>query len=97
MASWISENLTNEDDSSRAQLRDGTRGAIQDCLFLSVIASLSLALFITDLGLYSDDWMFLGLLSNSTDQSILGLLRAVVPYTRLRPIESLYVAAPYWL
>jgi hypothetical protein len=74
-----------------------SRIALQDCLFLSLIVSLSLVLYIKGLGLYSDDWHFLGLLSNSSDQSLFGLLRIVIPDTRLRPIESLYVAGLYWL
>ena len=75
----------------------GPSVALQDCVFLSLIVSLSLVLYIRNLGLYSDDWHFLGLLTNSNDQSLAGLLRSVIPYTRLRPIESLYVAGLYWL
>ncbi|MEK6321646.1 MAG: hypothetical protein AABN33_08180 [Acidobacteriota bacterium] len=74
-----------------------SRVALQDCLFLTLVVLLSLVLYIKDLGLYSDDWHFLGLLSNSSDQSLFGLIGSVFPDTRLRPIESLYVAGLYWL
>ena len=94
--SWVPENLTNAANVG-VEPHIPARDAARDCLFLSLIILLSFVLYIKDLGFYSDDWMFLGLLSNSSDQSIFGLFRAVVPYTRLRPIESLYVAGPYWL
>ena len=74
-----------------------SRVAVQDCLFLSLIVSLSVVLYIKGLGFYSDDWHFLGLLSNSSDQSLVGLIGSVFPDTRLRPIQTLYVAAPYWI
>ena len=74
-----------------------SRIALQDCLFLSLIVSLSVVLYIKGLGFYSDDWHFLGLLSNSSDQSLFGLIGSVFPDTRLRPIQTLYVAVPYWL
>ncbi len=75
----------------------GTRVALQDCLFLSLIVLVFVVLYIKDLGLYSDDWHFLGLLSNSNDQSLFALIGSVFPDTRLRPIESLYAAGLYWL
>ena len=73
------------------------RNALRDCLFLSLIVSLSLVLYIKGLGFYSDDWHFLGLLDNSSDQSLFGLIGSVFPDTRLRPMQTLYVAVPYWL
>ena len=74
-----------------------SRVMLQDCLFLTLVVWLSLILYLRNLGLYSDDWHFLGLLSNSSDQSLFGLIGSVFPDTRLRPIESLYVAGLYWL
>ena len=74
-----------------------SRIVVQDCLFLTLVVLISLILYVKDLGLYSDDWHFLGLLSNSGDQSLFGLIGSVFPDTRLRPIESLYVAGLYWL
>jgi hypothetical protein len=73
------------------------RAAFQDSAFLTLVVLLSLVLYIKDLGLYSDDWHFLSLLSNSNDQSLFGLIVSVFPDTRLRPIQTLYVAGPYWL
>jgi hypothetical protein len=66
-------------------------------VFLAIIVLLSLVLYVKDLGLYSDDWHFLGLLSNASDQSLFGLIGSVFPDTRLRPMQTLYVAGLYWL
>lgn len=74
-----------------------SRVRLQDCLFLGIIVLLSLVLYVKDLGLYSDDWHFLGLLSNASDQSLFGLIGSVFPDTRLRPMQTLYVAGLYWL
>ena len=69
---------------------------LHDCLFLAIIVLLSLVLYIKGLGYYSDDWHFLGLLGNASDQSLFGLVKAVFPDTRLRPVQTLYVAGLYW-
>ena len=73
-------------------------GAVQDCLFLSLVVSLSLILYVQGLGFYSDDWSFLGPLSMSKDQSLVGLFRSIYsPWVRMRPVQILYLAGLYWL
>jgi hypothetical protein len=72
-------------------------GAVQDCLFLSLVVSLSLILYVQGLGFYSDDWSFLGPLSMSKDQSLVGLFRSIYdPWVRMRPVQILYLAGLYW-
>ena len=73
--------------------------ALQDCLFLSLIVLLSLILYVQRLGFYSDDWAFLGMFSNSQDQSIFGLFQSLYKESnaRTRPGLVLYLSGLYWL
>ena len=73
------------------------RLAVQDCLFLSLVVVLSLILYVQGLGFYSDDWAFVGILSNATDQSLFGLVQGLFPETPGRPVQSYYLATLYWL
>jgi hypothetical protein len=89
---------------SQSNAREGRIGgivnssvALKDCLFLGTVVLLSLVLYLKNLGFYSDDWHFIGLLSNASDQSLFGLVESVFPDTRLRPVQTLYVAGLYWL
>ena len=73
-------------------------GTVQDCLFLCLVVLFSLILYVQDLGFYGDDWSFLGFLSMSSDQSLIGLFRSIYsPYVRMRPVQILYLAGLYWL
>jgi hypothetical protein len=74
-----------------------TRVAIQDCLYLALIVTLSFVLYVSNLGFYSDDWAFLGIFINTTDQSLFSLIQAIFPDTSVRPIQSVYLASLYWL
>jgi hypothetical protein len=67
-----------------------------DCIFLIIVIILSFILYISMLGFYSDQWAFVGLMSLSQDQSILGLFRAIYDEnSRQRPVEMLYYASLY--
>ncbi len=71
---------------------------IKDCLFLSLVVLLSVIPYIQGLGFYSDDWNFLGYLSVSKDQSLVGLFRSLYSqWVRMRPVQILYLAGLYWL
>jgi len=77
-----------------------SHGAVQDCLFLSLVVLLSLILYVPELGFYSDDWAFLGPLSMSMDQSLAGLFQSIYlyqPNIQMRPVQILYLAGLYWL
>src|SRR5262245_56242582 len=50
---------------------------VRDCLFLVIIAILSLSLYVADLGFYSDDWALLSSMHLSSDQSLVGVFSAV--------------------
>jgi len=72
--------------------------AIPDCLFLIVIAILSLSSYITSLGFYSDDWYLLSSMSLSSDQSLTGVFTAVSSTDHeIRPVQFFEYAAPYKL
>jgi hypothetical protein len=74
------------------------RPAIHDCLFLIVIAILSLSNYITSLGFYSDDWYLFSLMSLSSDQSLTGVFTAVSSTDHeIRPVQFFEYAAPYKL
>ena len=71
---------------------------VQDCLFLSVLVSLSVVPYAWDLGFYSDDWSFLAIYSLAEDQSLLGLFRSHYDsWTQMRPGQIFYQASLYWL
>jgi len=72
--------------------------ASHDCLFLIVIAILSLCNYITSLGFYSDDWYLLSSMSLSPDQSLTGVFTAVSSTDHeIRPVQFFEYAAPYKL
>jgi hypothetical protein len=57
---------------------------------------LSVVLYVGDVGFYSDDWSFLGILHTSSDQSLLGLCRALFSGNlRMRPVQVVYLASLY--
>ena len=71
---------------------------VQDCLFLSVVVSISFVLFLWDLGFYSDDWAFLALYSLAEDQYLSGLFVSNYnPNVAMRPVQIFYQATLYWL
>src|SRR5216683_2681571 len=72
--------------------------AIHDCLFLIVIAILSLCNYITSLGFYSDDWYLFSFMSLSSDQSLTGVFTAVSSTDHeIRPVQFFEYVAPYKL
>jgi hypothetical protein len=72
--------------------------AARDGLFLAVIVALSLSLYVTRLGFYSDDWAFLAAFAQAPDRSLPGLFRAnYSAHTLMRPAQIFYFALLYWL
>jgi hypothetical protein len=70
--------------------------SIVDSAVLTVLVTLSLALYLPRLGFYSDDWAFLSKLNLAADQSMSGLYHAVkTPITAMRPVQMYYLAALY--
>lgn len=77
-----------------------SRSLLYDLIFLTSVTLALHAYFITGLGFYSDDWLFLGILSNSDDQSFTGLVQTFFreePLVRARPVQVIQIAALYWL
>jgi hypothetical protein len=73
------------------------RVAIQDCSFLLGILLLSCLSYVGRLGFYSDDWNTWALFYGAKDQSLGGLLRAMLSrhlYPE-RPVQGLYQAFTY--
>jgi hypothetical protein len=72
---------------------------IHDCLFLIVVAILSLSNYISGLGFYDDDWAILSLMSLSSDQSFTGVFTAVNSSwdNEIRPIQFFGYASSYKL
>ena len=67
-----------------------SRRSVHDLLFLAFIVTFSVAPYVTQLGFYSDDWTYLGVLLNSSDQSFTGLFKAQYAFTaylRQRPTQ----------
>src|SRR6516164_5227039 len=75
------------------------QSAFHDCLFLIVLASLSLSNYIGGLGFYSDDWGLLSSMNLSPDQSFSGVFRAVdlSQDNEIRPIQFLAFTGFYKL
>jgi hypothetical protein len=73
--------------------------AVHDCLFLILIAFLSLSNYITGLGFYSDDWGLLSSMSLSPDQSLTGVFAAVNSSqdNEIRPVQFFAYALGYTL
>lgn len=69
----------------------------QDSLFISLLVQLSLLLYVGRLGFYSDDWAFLGWMTNASDRTLSGLFAAIYsPQVWMRPVQGIYIAASYW-
>lgn len=69
----------------------------RDCVFLGLVIALSVALYVSALGFYDDDWAFLGDLWFSKDQSLLGLFRTFNEGERqVRPMQVAYLPMLYW-
>jgi hypothetical protein len=75
------------------------QSAFHDCLFLIVLASLSLSYYISGLGFYSDDWGLLSSMNLSPDQSFSGVFTAVnsTQDNEIRPIQFLAFTVFYKL
>jgi hypothetical protein len=73
--------------------------AVHDCLFLIVIAILSLSNYITGLGFYEDDWPLLASMRLSPDQSLTAVFTAVDSSqdNEIRPVQFFAYAVPYKL
>jgi hypothetical protein len=91
----IARNTPPKEESLSIQ----TPTIIRDCLFLSLVALLSLILYIQKLGFSSDDWGYIGYYRTSEDQSLLGLFYVLSGSAnfRSRPVQTLYQAVLYWL
>lgn len=71
---------------------------IWDYFFLSIVVAMSCALYIKNLGFYSDDWSFLGNFTLANNHSMITLFQiATTPNTFMRPVQNLYDALLYWL
>jgi hypothetical protein len=66
----------------------------RDFAFLTLIVSLTVVLYVPELGLYGDDYAFLAQFKSSKS-SFTELLRSILPDTRARPVQSLYLAGLY--
>src|SRR5262245_13563088 len=78
----------------------GMRTAAQDCLFLVLLLTFSIVTYVRGLGFYVDDWTVVGILTNSDDSSLIGLLRTLglaQPFILVRPVQWLYYTGLYLL
>ena len=75
------------------------KSIVQDCLFISLIVSVSVSLYIHGLGFYSDDWDALARFSLSKDESFNGLFRVFYAPQNvwMRPVQAFYLTTLYWL
>ncbi len=72
------------------------RSALADCLFLSLILSVSALPYLGRLGFYSDDWILLAQFVHSRDQSLLGLFtEAYGGNEASRPVYVLLLSTLY--
>jgi hypothetical protein len=70
----------------------------RDCLFLLTVVILSLCLYVSGLGSYSDDWAWLSGFTDAPDRSVPGLFLSTYWWWDLpRPLQILYYACLYWL
>jgi hypothetical protein len=71
----------------------GTRhSSLLDALFIATIMATSIAPYITSLGFYGDDWLFLKYQVTASQQTFDGIWRALwdnVPILRQRPVQML--------
>jgi hypothetical protein len=87
-------------EEQRARVTDRLGSVPQDCFFLALVASLSIALYVSRLGFYSDDWVFLSLLRRAGSHSISDLFRALYAgdvVIRQRPVQMVYLVLFYKL
>ena len=73
----------------------GRGGVLRDCLFLLLIATLSVAPYVTRLGFYGDDWAILAALVNADDSSFRAMWDAQYEQSvnlQRRPTQILYQA-----
>lgn len=77
------------------RLSSERRSAVADALLLVLLSVLAIAPFLTGLGFYTDDWAFLAISANASDQTLGGTYRALLPHDRMRPVAWLYRAALY--
>jgi hypothetical protein len=72
----------------------------QDSLVLAFIVLLSVSLYVTHLGFYSDDWAFLGAMTTSGHHSLAGLIDAQlnsISGLQMRPLQTGYQAVLFSL
>lgn len=89
-----------EKEPARESAAAHARTIAQDCLFLALVVLLSLVLYVTRLGFYSDDWAFLSFLHLADDRSLPGLYQALYAgdeIIRQRPVQIGYLALLYAL
>lgn len=72
----------------------------RDCAFLGIVTALSSIFYIWRIGFYWDDWLLLKIFHFSSDQSAMGLLRALLvqsPDLWSRPVQAIQLAVLYRL
>lgn len=75
---------------------DSSRRIALDAVALAVVALMSLAPYRTSLGFYSDDYAVLASFANAADQSISGLISAMMSsMANIRPVQVLIFALLY--
>jgi hypothetical protein len=85
-SSWAEQN--------RARESDRTGETVQDCLFLGLVALLSVVYYVARLGFYSDDWIFLSLLHQADTHTVADLFQALYDgdvVIRQRPVQMFYL------
>jgi hypothetical protein len=91
--------LTQESLQEKTLLAVRYRGARQDCLFLGLILCLSIVLYISKIGFYSDDWAYFSILESTENSSLLENYRNLMgsPNLRSRPVQAFLQGLIYWL
>jgi hypothetical protein len=87
-------------DESQEGEGDQARTVLQDCLLLGSVGFLSVIYYLSRLGFYSDDWVFLSLLYHADGHSIAELYRALYAgdvVIRQRPVQIVYLVLFYKL
>jgi hypothetical protein len=85
--------------AQRARALNLAREQLIDAAFIVVVSALPALFFTRGLGFYLDDHLFLGMMSASPDQSLIGLFHALSadPKAQLRPVEYFLIAVAYRL
>ncbi len=73
------------------------RMALRDGLFLAAVVVLSQITYIGGLGLYSDDWAFLGGMHGVSEQTFGNLFQSLMGDLSTRPMQALLLAGLYGL